>query len=299
MPFFVPSSKLSSISFLESQNQDLEKENANLKFSITQLNSELNSLRDTIAQQEKILKSIQPFLDFEKFKIDGSFASLQELWMSWGTEIHIHPSQKMRQERATSNALTPLNLDVRHATGHFRGKEQDYTTTLISCECTDFKRRLLPCKHMYRLAYELDVYMLDEVQINPNIHNVLRVDQLKHRLKLLSRPQIDLLSEIACSESLVVENLSTCRSLLDHNFIQISSNKELLLNSYTKDDLFTFIENSYGIKIPKKIAKAGLVDLIISDYPDVITDLEKHFVNVEIHQNIQPLLSYLKKELGC
>lgn len=32
-----------------------------------------------------------------------------------------------------------------------------YSTTLSSCNCYDFQSRNLPCKHMYRLAVELDI----------------------------------------------------------------------------------------------------------------------------------------------
>lgn len=35
------------------------------------------------------------------------------------------------------------------------GRDGTYRVTLSDCECVDFYRRQLPCKHMYRLALEL------------------------------------------------------------------------------------------------------------------------------------------------
>jgi len=38
-----------------------------------------------------------------------------------------------------------------------RNSNNIYTTSLLNCDCEDFKRRNIPCKHMYKLAYELGV----------------------------------------------------------------------------------------------------------------------------------------------
>lgn len=68
-----------------------------------------------------------------------------------------------RQDSASSAECTPIHIDVKKQTGIFSGISGEYSTQLTECECMDFKRRNRPCKHMYRLAYELGVYTLDKV----------------------------------------------------------------------------------------------------------------------------------------
>lgn len=48
------------------------------------------------------------------------------------------------------------SLDRTSQSAVFRGSDGDlYSVTLSSCDCIDFYRNNLPCKHIYRLAYEL------------------------------------------------------------------------------------------------------------------------------------------------
>ena len=56
--------------------------------------------------------------------------------------------------------LTPLAMDRVALSGTFKGSGGQYVATLSTCTCTDFSRRKLPCKHMYRLAYELGILQL-------------------------------------------------------------------------------------------------------------------------------------------
>lgn len=286
-----------TISALEAEKSDLIKEKQKLEFDITQLRRNISDLNAKISEQDQTLKSIQPFLDFEKFKIPASFSSLQNRWMIWGVEVHSYPPQILRQERACESILTPLDLDVSHGCGHFRGKEQDYLTTLNSCECVDFKRRLQPCKHMYRLAYELDVYMLEDVAYHPDIHSLLHVADLKRRLSYVPKGQLSVLQDVLNGETVMTENLATCRNLIKNQILQLSDNKLPVLDYFTKDDLHTLVTNTTNAKIPKSITKKKLMDLIISDFPELIKNLEVHAMNVEIHDSIQHLIPYLRREL--
>lgn len=80
-------------------------------------------------------------------------------WNQWNGE-HSHPEQAKRQERAMDKKLTPLIINREDLSGSFKGSSGQYLTTLSTCTCTDFSRRKLPCKHMYRLAYELGIFQL-------------------------------------------------------------------------------------------------------------------------------------------
>lgn len=75
---------------------------------------------------------------------------------NWPEEIHDSDKQKKKMESAASAKLTPVEpLDRKNGTAVFSGKSGVYKTALDVCPCGSFIRDRLPCKHMYRLAYEL------------------------------------------------------------------------------------------------------------------------------------------------
>ena len=78
------------------------------------------------------------------------------IWEKWGN-VHSEPNQVKRLDSARQAACTPVSVDSEAGTAHFKSSRGEYTVSLDSCTCTDFLRRSLPCKHMYRLALELGI----------------------------------------------------------------------------------------------------------------------------------------------
>lgn len=78
----------------------------------------------------------------------------KELWSKWDGN-HDTPDQTKRLASAKKADLTPVSISTETLEGRFQGSHGQYLTTLESCNCVDFVRRKLPCKHMYRLAIEL------------------------------------------------------------------------------------------------------------------------------------------------
>ena len=76
-------------------------------------------------------------------------------WGGWDALIHNEPRQKDRKERLHEIEPDEINLDRKN----MRAIIRDYAVTLDSCTCPDFDERRLPCKHIYRLAFELDLPM--------------------------------------------------------------------------------------------------------------------------------------------
>lgn len=76
-------------------------------------------------------------------------------WEKW-IDVHNISDQMKRQASASKAECTPLFLDRDTMSALFNGSSV-YTTTTDSCTCVDFSRRKLPCKHMYRLAMELNL----------------------------------------------------------------------------------------------------------------------------------------------
>lgn len=75
------------------------------------------------------------------------------LWSQW-ENCHDEPEQQKRLESARDSTCTPASVDKKSYIATFKSKRGNYTTSLSDCNCTDYKRRGLPCKHMYRLALE-------------------------------------------------------------------------------------------------------------------------------------------------
>lgn len=72
--------------------------------------------------------------------------------------------RKKREIKAASAECVPVSISKEEQSGVFSGSGKNYNTWVGECECPDFRRRLLPCKHMYRLAQELGLYDLSSVK---------------------------------------------------------------------------------------------------------------------------------------
>lgn len=74
-------------------------------------------------------------------------------------DIDSDPAQRSRQKSAMSAKLKPVSIDYENQAAMFKGSSKTpYTTTWNSCTCADFNIRKLPCKHIYRLRYEISAH---------------------------------------------------------------------------------------------------------------------------------------------
>jgi len=71
-------------------------------------------------------------------------------------DIDAEPEQIKRQNSGMDKKCTPATIDYDAKTATFTGSGKNpYMTTIESCTCRDYFIRKLPCKHIYRLRYEL------------------------------------------------------------------------------------------------------------------------------------------------
>ncbi len=86
-------------------------------------------------------------------------APAEKLWKRWAF-VEGEKAQA-RKERAAYGELTPTYIDTELKYGLFAGATNGkYRTTLRRCSCPDFKKRKVPCKHMYYLASKCGVETL-------------------------------------------------------------------------------------------------------------------------------------------
>ena len=73
----------------------------------------------------------------------------------------------LRMERAENiRPSCVLQLDTDAGTAVILGSDGAYSVSLDGCDCVDYGRRNLPCKHMIRLALEIGI-PLDLPQFDP------------------------------------------------------------------------------------------------------------------------------------
>ena len=76
----------------------------------------------------------------------------EQIWAKWD-DSQDSQKQQDRIDRAMSGDLTPKWVDEKGKIARFVGNSgKEYKTTLKKCSCPDFKKRGVPCKHMFYLA---------------------------------------------------------------------------------------------------------------------------------------------------
>ena len=258
---------LSTISSLENEIVDLKQRISDLQIALSKSESELS-------KKEAFISQHMPFWSYDYSEVQDNYDLYKKYWNKWPSELHGKEYQIQRQKRASEKCYTPLSISPSTGTGKFRGKEKDYSTSLLKCDCTDYQKRQYPCKHMYRLAYELDVFNLDNVQCVTEPQRIWRVQDINIAISKLSRAKLEYLSDLIDNESLIeLRNSSNLKALVDNGLACISDLTPNTLGFFRKEDLYSRLPAD--AKVPKSIKKPALIDLIWSKYPDIIESINK------------------------
>lgn len=156
----------------------------------------------------------------------------------WDDVIHTMPDQMKRIASAKKAATSPNSIDKENKTGVFEGSgKEPYHVTLESCTCGDFKRRKLPCKHMYRLAMELGEFGGDFTEgTNKNVvsHGQIKfeeaVDEIEKLPEAAQRDLQHVFSGIQARSMSTPAKLTMCQKPLSHAQ-SLRSKKPHLLNA--------------------------------------------------------------------
>lgn len=79
----------------------------------------------------------------------------------WDSSVHKEVEQLKRISTASKIKANDIVIDTEEQIAQIKGSDGIYDVTLDSCTCMDFSIRRLPCKHIYRLASELN--LVDEL----------------------------------------------------------------------------------------------------------------------------------------
>jgi len=123
----------------------------------------------------------------ESEKVVGRCKFLKS-WPEWDDSIHADKAQIIRQGRSITYPFD-FTIKKRKKTGIFSSTSDlpFYTTTLSECSCYDFQTRKLPCKHIYRLAVELDI--IEIINRKPGGYNKDQLDDIKKSATIDSDPE--------------------------------------------------------------------------------------------------------------
>ena len=192
-------------------------------------------------------------------------------WDSWDPSIHSDPAQIKRQKNAAKFETSPISIGDEFAT--FRGSKKDYHTTLLSCNCADFGMRKLPCKHMYRLAYEIGIFHLDGVKHDDKISERLRIDDVMPLVEALpDYIQKDLKSVLYNShfDGYAYLDSSEAKILKDAGLFIDYPDRSIYLKKFKKNELLSLVDGfDTDGEVTLKLKKPEIIELILKKFPDI------------------------------
>ena len=231
---------------------------------------------------------------------DSVFEKNQNDWLEWGIDIHNDPEQVKRINNSKSKDTTPVS--VSEHSGVFHGSKKDYSTTLLTCSCRDFAIRKKPCKHMYRLAYELGVYMFDGVISDASVSEKKRIDDVMPIVFSLS-DDLQILYRDICY-SCGNDNKTSKGYMLDADKAKIFMDKHLLCPVTDKAKLITHcyvndVRNVLKTLTDDKLPRKGseLFDYALSNFPNIVLPLPSDKACLELPSEISHLAMSIRKRL--
>ena len=224
----------------------------------------------------------------------------KETWLQWESSLHDDPEQIKRQKSAKSKELSPI--EVRAFSGVFRGSKKNYEATLSNCTCPDFAIRKKPCKHMYRLANELGVFLLDGVTSDASIAEKKRIEDVMPIV--LSLPdELQILYRDICY-SCGNDNKTSMGYMLDNETAKIFIEKSLLCPVTDKSKLITHcyvndirrvLKTMTTEKLPHK--RAEMFDYALHNFPAIELPLPSDKMCLELPDNISHLAMTIRKRI--
>lgn len=195
------------------------------------------------------------------------------------------PDDLKRLTSAQKSECTPSSLDKEKQVGSFTGKHGSYTASMYECTCVDFMRRKLPCKHMIRLAIELNYIKIEAEHKSEKIRKSISGFTLKElvaRVESLSeeaqRLYFSFLLEFIYRKksNVLVDNDDTVCSLVNTGLVQIVRNDRDLLESLTGKEIMERLR-SIGLAPSKRPrTNADLINWCLNnlqDIPNIFPDL--------------------------
>jgi hypothetical protein len=227
---------------------------------------------------------------------------------NWDSSVHSEEDSVKRINSASKAVCTPASIDREAETGNFSGSSGEYKTSLSSCTCIDFIRRKKPCKHIYRLAMELNYidcsFVGDSAQriLPKNSPKSVRfkeaaviVDSLPTSAQLLLR---DILHDIKFDKIIrpsVLKN-EDLDCLISSGIVSEDYDARSLLAGYTRNNLNDRIA-TLGIPFKKNMKLSDLVnwcmDNIEDEIPNICSDRTTVIISEGFRNSMHKIYNFL------
>lgn len=242
----------------------------------------VSQAKEAVADYTNLLSELQEFRA-SFFPIISPDEAIQSDWAVISCD-HDSYDQLNRQKR--SIRTLPVYIGHNARCGFFLSSDMEsiYTVFLFSCTCPDYEKRILPCKHMYRLFYELTVGTiyttgisgtdLDEIAGFVKLSDQSKVSYIKIVRSLIDRENRPLTTR----KFPYIEEALESGLLLQSDAVDYVS----LMNNHTKDEIMISLRNSDITDCYPSWTKVRIIDYIVEHHKQYLKKEYKDFVAVMI-----------------
>lgn len=216
-------------------------------------------------------------------------------WEKWGVDVHTEKEQLSKQEKAVGSDCKPYSLDADNCIGEFISPRTSeiYHTTLSDCSCVNFARSNKPCKHMYRLAYELSLCTPPA----PLQYGFSRLEAL-NLFDTVSKEAAELFCSLSYSVGRYVrtENNSALQELENIDFVEVCNDRTILIDMFLhdakKDVLVSMCEQEADH--PKKSSKKDVFIDYIKGNSSICDSISELPFCVRVNDSLSGLIKTLE-----
>lgn len=213
----------------------------------------------------------------------------------YGEKFHCSNEQYVRFQRSLSSenigkVISINKKKMKMCIYSSRDTKQMYTTSFSSCECKDFQKRNLPCKHMYKFALELGVIneQWDLSGLSSDLKeslNSLTPTAIRTLIRLMNSYHYTYKFEVS---KRTVSSLVKCGLLVEDNSYSLILDKK-----YNKDELLAFLSSSPSYTVSSKDKKLQIIHYIIDNEPKLLKALCDKFYTVSFSDTINDNFDYI------
>lgn len=230
------------------------------------------------------------------FPIEIASSSLSSEWSFWDTKLHNDEEQLIRQKRAIYQTI-PICVNSKVNSGYFVSSfwNRVYNTDLISCDCDDFQKRNKPCKHIYRLFWELNHNHCVNVPeiLNPDMSVLNAFFSLndEQRVEFLNKARYASIDSYQTVRSPFIESAITTGLYSSTESVDYA----VVLNKKTKDELILALAKKDIRGFKPSWSKVKLIDWLCESQQLFLKTQYPNLVVVTYTKDVLPWVDGIRK----
>lgn len=241
-----------------------------------------------VADYSKLLAELQEFRA-SFFPVVSPDEKIQSDWSTLSCD-HDSREQLTRQKRSIRTLPIYVDHNMRHAYFLSSNMTCIYDVRLFDCTCPDHEKRVLPCKHMYRLFYELTVGTDYTMGIN-----AANLDSATGFLELSDEDKVSYINTVRALRGRGNRPLTTRKLphivkalqtglLLQSDAVDYAS----LLDARTKDEIIISLRDSGITDCYPSWTKVRLIDYVTEHHRQYLSGEYRDFTAVTIPPILEP-----------